>query len=48
MSAPGGLVQEWGGGVVERRIERHLRLHAGDAVDGEPVATLEFFDQRHQ
>src|SRR5688572_13228123 len=44
----GGFVQERRGGVVERSIQRHLGLHAGDAVDRQAVAALELLDQRHQ
>ena len=48
MSAPAAASQEWCGGVVERGVERDLGLHAGDAVDSEPVLALEIFDQRGQ
>ena len=40
--------QEGGGRVVERGVERHLRLHAGDAVDREAVLALEILDQRRE
>src|SRR5688572_4942749 len=36
--------QEGCGGIVERGIERDLGLHAGDAIDREPVLALEFLD----
>src|SRR5262245_39817059 len=48
MSGPRRVAEEGGGGVVERRVQRHLGLHAGDAVDREPVLALEILDQRDQ
>src|SRR5262245_64180551 len=46
MSATGA--QEGRVGFVQRRVQRHLGLHAGDAVDGEPVLALEILDQGDQ
>ena len=45
---PLACVQERCGGIVERGVERHLGLHARDAIHREPVLALEILDQRHQ
>ena len=45
---PAAVVQEGRGRVVERGVERHLGLHAGDAIDREPILALEILDQRDQ
>ncbi len=45
---PAVRAQERRGGVIERRVERYLRLNTGDAVHGKPVLALEILDQRHE
>ena len=41
-------LQQRRAGAASARIERHLRLDAGDAVDRETMGALELFDQLHQ
>src|SRR4051812_30210959 len=48
MSAPGLVAQERRGRIVECRVERHLGLHAGDAIHGEAIPALEIFNQRDE
>src|SRR6187455_89245 len=47
-SAPPVRAQEGRRGVVGCRVERHLRLNAGDAVDSKPVLALEILDLRRE
>src|SRR5690348_6356800 len=46
--ARGARAQEGRVGIVERGVQCHLRLHAGDAVHRQPAAPLELLDHGHQ
>ena len=48
MSATTAIAQERCGGIVERRVERDLGLHAGDAIHRESIPALEFLHQGHE
>jgi hypothetical protein len=48
ISASRRLVEKRRGRIVERRIQRHLRLHARDAIHRQAVLALEILHHADQ